>query len=159
MELFLNQPQYEADLSMVHNLMKKLETLKEAGRLRKKTDLCPVLRNKTRWSGTFRMVDRYIQLIKLGVFLNAQGVVHESLEEVVPGATATSRIRDLFKKLEDMESVNKMLQNGTISLWLVRKIFDDVIELYPFMGTYLKADADIVESTTSKPFEMGIVKV
>ena len=35
---------------------------KKSASLRKKTQLRPILRNKTRWSSTFQMIDRYTQL-------------------------------------------------------------------------------------------------
>ncbi len=53
---------FESILIKIHNLMKTLGTLKQAGKLRKKTNLEPVRRNVTRWSSTFQMVSRFLEL-------------------------------------------------------------------------------------------------
>ncbi len=42
--------------------MKTLRNMKQAGKLRKKTDLEPVQRNVTRWSSTFEMVKRFFEI-------------------------------------------------------------------------------------------------
>ena len=41
--------------------MKKLCNLKKSAQLRKSTPLRPVMRNKTRWSSTFAMVERFCE--------------------------------------------------------------------------------------------------
>ena len=48
---------------MVANLMTKLSTLKEGGRLRQDTKLRPVKRNVTRWMGAINMFERLERLI------------------------------------------------------------------------------------------------
>jgi hypothetical protein len=52
----------EGLLRQVEDIMVRLTTLKKASKLRQKTDLNPVLRNKTRWSSTHDMVERYLNL-------------------------------------------------------------------------------------------------
>jgi hypothetical protein len=42
--------------------MKTLSNIKQAGKLRKKTDLEPVKRNVTRWSSTYEMVKRFFEI-------------------------------------------------------------------------------------------------
>jgi hypothetical protein len=57
--------------------MTKLLTIKGRAVLRRVADLSPVLRNDTRWSSTYAMVQRYT---KLEPALNSLG--HGTLEEV-----------------------------------------------------------------------------
>ena len=49
-------------IAKISDIMIKLRTLKYRGKLRQKTDLGPVLKNETRWSRTFAMLNRYIRL-------------------------------------------------------------------------------------------------
>ena len=56
-----NAPYGDA-LSTVHELMTKLQTLKNAARLCDLTDLCAVKPNETRWSGKYEMVARYFRI-------------------------------------------------------------------------------------------------
>ncbi|KAF1788234.1 hypothetical protein GQ600_11969 [Phytophthora cactorum] len=53
------------DLGSVQALMIKLRSLNQAAKLRLKTSLRPVIRQKTRWSSTFMMLDRYFKLLDL----------------------------------------------------------------------------------------------
>ena len=50
---------YEPLLEKIQGLMKKMSSVKKLAKLRQKTELRPVLRNKTRWTCTFAMVDRF----------------------------------------------------------------------------------------------------
>jgi len=53
---------FDTVLKRINDLMKKLNTIKGKAWLKEKTKLRPVLRNVTRWSSTFKMVERYIDL-------------------------------------------------------------------------------------------------
>jgi hypothetical protein len=50
------------EISLVHALMVKLKDLKPGGWLRKKTELKPLVRNKTRWLSAYYMLQRYFRL-------------------------------------------------------------------------------------------------
>lgn len=54
--------QYESVIEVVHKLMIKLKTIKQAGKLRRSTPLEPIIRNKTRWSSTYEMLKRFFIL-------------------------------------------------------------------------------------------------
>lgn len=70
---------YEEKLDDIQSLMKKLLNLKIAGALRRKTDLKPVIRNVTRWSSTYSMLKRFLQLKDILVSLN-----HPEVNEFLP---------------------------------------------------------------------------
>jgi hypothetical protein len=53
---------FETTLTKINDLMKTLSNIKQAGKLRKKTDLEPVKRNVTRWSSTYEMVKRFFEI-------------------------------------------------------------------------------------------------
>ena len=48
-------------INSVQEIMKKLRSLKLRSHLREKTELSPVIRNKTRWSSTASMIFRYLE--------------------------------------------------------------------------------------------------
>ena len=54
-----------AILQDIHELMKKLSTIKKAGKLRQKTKLEPVIRNATRWSSAHEMVKNSMPFVTL----------------------------------------------------------------------------------------------
>ena len=53
---------FESALSKINDIMKTLCNIKQAGKLRKKTDLEPVKRNVTRWSSTYEMLKRFFEI-------------------------------------------------------------------------------------------------
>ena len=54
----------EVVLQKIQFLMTTLRQVKQAGKLRTKTDLNPIIRNVTRWSSTFEMVKRFLRLLE-----------------------------------------------------------------------------------------------
>jgi hypothetical protein len=53
---------FETSITKINDLMKTLCNIKQAGKLRKKTNLEPVKRNVTRWSSTYEMVKRFFEI-------------------------------------------------------------------------------------------------
>ena len=61
--MFLKE--HEELLKKVHDLMKKLSSLKKGEALRQKTELRPIQRNATRWSSSFMMLKDFKILFRL----------------------------------------------------------------------------------------------
>ncbi|EGZ11617.1 hypothetical protein PHYSODRAFT_516015 [Phytophthora sojae] len=96
---------HEEDLAAVQALMVKLRTLTQSAKLRLKTPLRPVIRQDTRWSSTFEMVRRYLQLLE---FLDAED---DGLMDLLPPPAMNKRLRALYQELCDIESVSKALRS------------------------------------------------
>ncbi|KAJ8577246.1 hypothetical protein ON010_g1963 [Phytophthora cinnamomi] len=60
---------YEEELDTVQKLMIRLRTLTQSARLRAKTQLRPVIRQDTRWSSTFAILNRYFKSLE---FINSR---------------------------------------------------------------------------------------
>jgi hypothetical protein len=54
--------EYEESLLKISRLIVTLRNVKQAGKLRTKTKLSAVLRNDTRWSSTFQMLERFFEI-------------------------------------------------------------------------------------------------
>lgn len=50
------------EIQLIESLMKKLSTPLNKGNLMLTTDLVPIVRNDTRWTGCFKMVKRFFEL-------------------------------------------------------------------------------------------------
>ncbi|EGZ05724.1 hypothetical protein PHYSODRAFT_289169 [Phytophthora sojae] len=98
---------------------------------RLKTPLRPVIRQDTRWSSTFEMVQRYLQLLE---FLDAEG---DDLMDLLPPPAMNKRLRALYQELCDIESVSKALQGHDVDLLDVREWFDELIAVKPQYGRYI----------------------
>ncbi|EGZ22580.1 hypothetical protein PHYSODRAFT_285754 [Phytophthora sojae] len=125
---------HEEDLAAVQALMVKLRTLicqttVSANVL--KTPLRPVIRQDTRWSSTFEMVRRYLQLLE---FLDAED---DDLMDLLPPPAMNKRLRALYQELCDIESVSKALQGHDVDLLDVREWFDELIAVKPQYGRYI----------------------
>lgn len=131
--------------------MKQLRTLKIANALRKLTDLRPVLRCKTRWSGAFNMTSRYLQLKGFIKQLVKDGVLEKEFDMK---ETKVLPLEKLFGEMGKFNSVMVALQSTKIDLLHVRKLFDYTIRSFPSLNHYLASDAQIVHSPE---FEKAIV--
>jgi hypothetical protein len=140
----------EQVLQKIQSLMTTLRQVKQAGKLRTKTDLEPIIRNVTRWSSTFEMIKRFLRLLE---FIDT---TDEALAENLPTPLEMITLKDLMKDLEQFQSTTLLLQEAKRNLQEVRSIFDEMLKHYPSMNYYLSSDGGIVHSTD---FEIAIVKV
>lgn len=141
---------YELQLSRISRVMVTLRNIKQAGKLRTKTQLSPVLRNDTRWSSTYSMLKRFFEI---------RGFLDESdraLAANLPSGLDLLSLEEAMKDLEEFEAATKDLQDSNRTLLEVRAIFDGLLEKYPGMHYYISNESDFVHSPK---FENGIVKV
>jgi len=137
-------------LQKIQSLMTSLRQVKQAGKLRTKTDLEPIIRNVTRWSSTFEMVQRFLTLLE---FIDTTDA---ALAENLPTPLEIIALNDLMKDLEQFQTTTLLLQDEKRNLQEVRSIFDEMLKHYPSMNYYISSDGGIVHSPD---FEIAIVKV
>ncbi|POM62988.1 hypothetical protein PHPALM_27785 [Phytophthora palmivora] len=142
--------EFGPDLYLVQSLMLKLRTISQSAKLRIKTGLRPVIRQDTRWGSTFAMVSRYLQLLE---HLDKND---DALEDLLPPAASTKRLRGLMKDLKKVESVAKALQCSEITMLDVRVWFDGLLSIKPHYERYIGPRAAIVHSPD---FEAACVRV
>ncbi|POM73738.1 Hypothetical protein PHPALM_9386 [Phytophthora palmivora] len=131
---------HEKILTKVHQLMTKLNTIKNYHRLREDA-LMLVCRNAIRWGSTHAMVARYFR-----VYDKLDGV-DEGIADLIPTAREHLRLKALNEDIKNLESISRKLQTEKgVTLQDVRTLFDHVITHYREMGSTLN-------------FENGVVKV
>jgi hypothetical protein len=109
--------------------MKKLHTSKNLAALRKKTKLVPKRRQETRWSGTFTMIERFLQLVEsineaieedtlnlqkrveMPNFSSASSTTMVTSVNLMLDNSEINRIREIKTKLIPFEAVSKELQS------------------------------------------------
>lgn len=144
---------HENVLSKINQLMGKLKNLKMAARLREKTPLKAKKRNLTRWSSTFEMVKRYIEIKD---FLP----VDEEIAALTPTPLQTQQLISLFDGvLTEIEAVTKYIQDDNRSLLDVREVFDELMSLdtlrsVRFGENHLRLTSPIVHNAA---FESAVV--
>eukprot|EP00644_Phytophthora_capsici_P016209 jgi/Phyca11/115295/e_gw1.28.544.1 len=70
----------------------------------------------------------------------------ESVEDLLPRASAHRKIERLYEELRALESVTKKLQSEDTTMADVRVLFDGVLQRYPSMDTHLSKETHIVHS-------------
>lgn len=129
--------------------MKKASTLKVAAQLREPTTYHPVRENDTRWSSTFQMIKRFLQI------QNHLGGVVELLA-LLPNHLEVDYLTRAFESLKKFDSVTVMLQREGMSFVEAREVFDLFLLDHPDFKTYISDDAAIVED---KLFEKAAMKI
>jgi hypothetical protein len=140
----------EEVLQKIQSLMTTLQQVKQAGKLRNKTDLEPIIRNVTRWSSTYEMLKRFFRLQE---FIDK---TDELLATNLPSPLEMIDLKCLMEDLEQFQSITILFQDSKRNLQEVRCIFDEMLKHYPKMDYYLSSDGGIVHSPD---FENAIVKV
>lgn len=141
----------ESMLTKIEYLMKKLRSIKNSAALRRFTHLSPILRNVTRWSSTYAMIQRYLEMKEHIVSID-----NAELMDMLPTPSEERSIKHIFEMLSDFESVTIELQKSSTDLIDARVLFDTLISKYVETSEYLSSDAAIVHSPD---FETGIVKI
>ncbi|RLN32399.1 hypothetical protein BBJ28_00018242 [Nothophytophthora sp. Chile5] len=140
---------YQALIDQVQALSIQLRLPNNSAELARYTELKPMKANATRWSSTYTMLARYVE-IRDAIKMVA------AVEDLLPRSSSHRKIVQLVEKLEDLDSVCVQLQSEKRNLADVRLLFDAVIAKYPATVEYLKPSAKIVHS---QAFENAIVKL
>ncbi|KUF85263.1 hypothetical protein AM587_10005540 [Phytophthora nicotianae] len=143
-------------ITKVQALMAKLRTIKGRALLRRVSHLSPLMRNDTRWSSTYEMVERYLKLQPLIVQLGHNLLVEYEIQPLLLRRAEHERVKSLARDLEKFEGVTKELQKATLTLSAVRRLFDQVVKEFPALETRLAATAPIVSNPN---LEQGLVKI
>jgi hypothetical protein len=141
---------YEGLLSKLDAIMARLRTLKEAAKLRSKTDYSAVLRNATRWSSTYSMVKRYMII---SAFIDVADV---DLADVLLSPAEQLQVSNLLEHLKDLNSVTLKLQVQGFTMSEARLALDMIIQDFPLLADYVGTDARIVKDPD---FERGVIKI
>ena len=151
-------------LDKVDTLMKKLQTIKYTARLRDEQSdtevkLVAIRRNVTRWSSTFTMVKRYLQLHK---YIASLAIKFRELEDLVPCVRETNVLQSLYTNLlTEFHSTTLCLQDTDVTLGDAREMLDSLLNLEDLRSTdfgkkHLLNSSPIVHS---KDFESAITKL
>jgi len=129
--------------------MKKASTLKVAAKLRDLTSYVPVKENDTRWSSSFRMVDRFLK-----IQAELRGVV--DLLSLLPNHLEVDFLARSFISMKKIDSITVMLQRKGMTFVKSREIFDLFLKDFSNFEHYLGDDANIV---TDSVFENSVVQI
>ncbi|KAJ8531766.1 hypothetical protein ON010_g14198 [Phytophthora cinnamomi] len=146
----------EGLIAKVHALMSKLRTIKGRALLRRVSPLSPLLRNDTRWSSTYEMVARYLELQPAIIQLGHDLLVEHEVQPLLLQRAEHERVKTLEKDLIKFEGVTKVLQKSTLTMSAVRRLFDQVVKEYPSLKSRLATTAQIVNNPH---LEQGFVKL
>ena len=138
-------------ITKVHAIMVKLRGLLLSAKLQKLTQLGAKLNNRTRWSSSIEMLQRYTKIRQ-----HLSALEDDVIDAMCLTNSENRRIDVLLKKLDPLESVTKSLQHEGRTVSEVRILFDAVIENYSGTATRLFSSAEIVHSPE---FESAVVKL
>ncbi|KAG6946929.1 hypothetical protein JG688_00015769 [Phytophthora aleatoria] len=136
-------------MAKIHALMKHLSTIKCRAPLRKVTPLAPVMRNVTRWSSVFGMVERYNKLHPALLAMDHASMAKHDIAHFLLTEEESTQAKEL-------QEVSKARQDPTLTLVGVRRAFDWVVRQYPPMKERLASDAAVVSYPA---FETGITNI
>ena len=118
------------------------------------TELRPIQKNETRWSSTFEMVSRFLEIHSL--VSPTDFYDDPSLSDFVPSHREKHEISTLHVTLQKLDSITKSLQKADLDLAEVRFLFDHAILEFPVLDEYCGPNAKIIHSPF---FEKTVVKI
>jgi hypothetical protein len=149
---FINSERREL-VNKVDRLMSELRTLKNAGIVRSVTFITPIRKNATRWSSTYNMLSRYVELEP---FLPLCTAFPNTVLGLIPSAVESQAIKEICAQLKKFDSVCKKLQKEDgVDLHNVRTLFKALQESFP---SDIMPHLSPVGGNISH-FENGVVKI
>lgn len=109
-------------ITKVNEIMRRLSNQIPAVMLREKTQLKAQEANQTRWSSTFHMLKRYLEIHQ---FLEEMDVAN--LAEHILSESQNAEVETLCKKLEEFDSVIIALQKESTTIADAPILFEAVI--------------------------------
>ena len=149
----LIETKYNTVVEKVHTLMVSLKSLNNAVALRRlawQKRLQPKLRNVTRWSSTYAMLKRYMELKPLLRSMPPAVII------LLPTHTEEMLLEEAMAVFAKIDSVTTILQFRSTSMNDVRALFDGLMALHPQMEVNLSPRAHVVENPD---FENAVVKL
>eukprot|EP00918_Siedleckia_nematoides_P024299 GHVU01052498.1.p1 GENE.GHVU01052498.1~~GHVU01052498.1.p1 ORF type:complete len:547 (+),score=58.57 GHVU01052498.1:299-1939(+) len=138
-------------LGKIHAVMTVMRTVKNRAQLRHQgQQLAPKAMNDTRWSTSYAMIKRYLEIRKDIVYDN------EELVECALSPQENAIVDSLYTRLRELHSVTVMLQKADLNVAEARELVDASVGLEESMKAYLAEDAAIVPDES---FEKAIVKL
>ncbi|KAG3062052.1 hypothetical protein PI124_g22729 [Phytophthora idaei] len=125
----------ELVLAKVHALMSKLCSVKGRALLRRVFNKVPLIRNDTRGSSAFAMLDRFAELEPALNSLGHGVLVEYDVQPLLIRWNDSERVKSLLSDMRNFEAVTKTLQRATLTMSGVRRLFDHVVSI--FLSTLL----------------------
>lgn len=111
------------------------------------------IKNDTRWSSVFEMIRRYLDLVQP---MSQCSDIPADIVALLLSPGENLQVGEIFKDLENFESVTKFLQLRTATMSDVRTLFDQLIADYPFFESLIGKNASIIKYPD---FENALVKL
>jgi hypothetical protein len=155
-------------LDAVHTTMSSIKRRnKNAALLRNITDLGPVLPNKTRWSGKYKMVARYCRSYQDITEAANQDIATIEMDQ---SNASLPKAKSATSMLEELNAVTKALQERHLTLADGRRYLDELqrtitrkknVSGHPFYQCKFKLAkaASVSQHTPDAEFEAGVVKI
>jgi hypothetical protein len=137
-------------LLRTNNMFGILKTVCEEEQVKLKR---PVLRNVTRWSSTYTMITRYLELNR---YLFHDRFRQVNLIQKLLTPIELEQLRNLVPILEELDDVTKALQNSSLTLVEARTYFDILYEKYGRMHECFRV---YLRNYITSNFENAVVKV
>lgn len=141
----------EETIANVHKLMVKLPRPIVRAKLFLHTPLRVKLNIKTRWTSTYSMLSRHVEL---RIFVTE--IDDKRLNDFVLNASSQLKVATLLKMLKQLNKVVLKLQHNDFKIRQRRVYLDSVLEVYSKLEVRLNVNARIVDFSH---FESGIVKM
>ena len=138
-------------LQKIHSIMVKLRGLLLGAKLKELTSLTPKVRNVTRWSSSYQMVQLFIELQEFMGLLES-----DEVDALCLTPAESRRADDLLLQLKPLESVNKFLQTNSTSVSHARALFNAEIQKHSDTTNCLLSSAGIVHRPN---FKNAVVKM
>jgi hypothetical protein len=143
---------FEEYIERIADVMKLLKGVKRRAALEEKgAKKLPILRNSTRWSSTYQMLERYFDLLQYMDMSDQELMVLIPLEQ-------SDNLRALLGKLDVLNDVTIALQANDLTLLEAMDYFKETLNQYPNEGLeeHLSPDGRLVKN---KVFEAAVYKV
>lgn len=143
--------EYDNIFDKIDDLFALLRTKKRSLVLHLQTNLKPIKRNATRWSGKYKVLKRYFEL-KPHLYLNDHRIAR-----LMPSPLMEKMMKDLLEgHLSALQLATKELQSEMMNLKEAGDILLEVAKDYPQVADRIGYPSQIMHSPH---FEMGIIKI
>jgi hypothetical protein len=123
-----NDARLDALLNKLQRLMTNLKTMKNSASLKTFTPLKPQLYNKTRWSGKYKVIRKFVKIRSALLHMSEDDNNEFVLEPALRTNTLLEKAVAYKKMLQSIDYTTRFLQHKGISLFRAQDALNDLVE-------------------------------
>ena len=141
---FLKEENRSELLDQVNLIIVRLSTLKNLARLRNQSGNGAQIRNATRWSSSYTMLNRFLEIYPL--LTDAFKAFDQESFAMLPSPAHIEKLKQLEVQMKGLNAFTLALQDDELTLDSSRMLLDSALKQWPSLCSHIGSKSKVIHS-------------